>query len=88
ERARPGEPALGGFRVAALALGESAPLAGYHVDQIAWPPGTRVMALRRDGRALHVDGRTELRRGDHLTVLVPAEHADALGDLEANRVLA
>ncbi len=88
ERARPASSALGGFRVAALVLGDSASVAGYHIDQIAWPPGARVMALRRDGRALHVDGRTELQRGDHLTVLVPAEHADALSDLEANRVLA
>jgi Trk K+ transport system NAD-binding subunit len=33
-----------------------------------------------------VTGGTELRRGDRLTVLVPAEHADALTDrLSAHR---
>jgi CIC family chloride channel protein len=38
------------------------------------------MALRRAVAALPVTGDTQLRRGDRLTVLVPAEHADTLTD--------
>jgi len=86
ERARPDRPALGGFRVVTLALTGPGVLVGARIGQVDWPPNTRVLALRRDGRPVPVTGRTALARGDRLSVLVPAEHVDALTDLASDPV--
>jgi CIC family chloride channel protein len=81
---RPGPPPLArlrGYRIVDLAIrGERAPV-GRRLIDIAWPPSSIVLAIRRDGQTLTPDEATELRRDDRLTVLVAAQHADALGEL-------
>jgi CIC family chloride channel protein len=72
---------LGGYRIAALTLDGDTALAGLRIEQVEWPPSTRVVALRRCGEPVPVRGDTVVQRGDRLTVLVPAEHADGLADL-------
>jgi CIC family chloride channel protein len=88
ERARPDRPAIGGFRVVTLELTGPGPLVDSRIDQIDWPPNTRVMALRRDGHGMPVTADTTLTRGDRLTVLIPPEHADSLTDLATDRASA
>lgn len=85
EDARSEPRKLGGFRVVGLSLdgnaGADVDLAGLRISEVNWPPATRVMAIRRDEAAVPVTADTVLESGDRLSVLVPAEHADDLGDL-------
>jgi Trk K+ transport system NAD-binding subunit len=37
--------------------------------------------MRRNRETFAPNGQTELRKGDRLTVLVPAEHAETLADI-------
>jgi hypothetical protein len=76
DRARSDRRGLGGFRVIALTLNTTAPPVGDRFSEVAWPPATRLMAIRRKGRSLPVASDTLRKHGDELTVLVPAEHAD------------
>lgn len=80
DRAQPGRRGFGGFRVVALTLNTAVAPVGKQVSEVVWPPATRLMAVRREGRSLPVTGDTSLEQGDELTVLVPAEHADDLTD--------
>jgi len=59
--------------------GDRAPV-GRRVMEIAWPPSSLVVAIRRGADTFAPNGQTELRRGDRLTVLVPAGHAEGLAD--------
>ncbi|MFD2082608.1 chloride channel protein, CIC family [Actinopolymorpha cephalotaxi] len=91
EDARSEPRKLGGFRVVGLTLdgnaGADADLAGRRISEVNWPPTTRVMAIRRDDATVPVTGDTVLENGDRLSVLVPAEHADDLGDLAPRPVV-
>ena len=46
------------------------------VRDIHWPPSTLLVAIRRNRHEFTVSGDTEIRYGDRLTLLVPAEHPD------------
>jgi len=78
-----GDPLLGrlrGYRIVDLELtGDRAPV-GRRVMDIAWPPSSLVVAVRRGADTFAPNGQTALRRGDRLTVLVPARHAEGLAD--------
>ncbi len=78
-----GDPLLSrlrGYRIVDLELtGERAPV-GRRVMEIAWPPSSLVVAVRRGAGTFAPNGQTELLQGDRLTVLVPARHAEGLAD--------
>jgi CIC family chloride channel protein len=50
------------------------------LTEIPWPPSSLVLAIRRNGAGFVPTGQTQLERGDRLSVLTPAEHADSLAD--------
>jgi CIC family chloride channel protein len=68
------------YRIVDLAVTGEDPQAAQRVMDIRWPPSSLVIAIRRDGQSFVPTGQTELKRGDRLTVLVPAEHSEALVD--------
>src|SRR5579884_4304524 len=49
----------------------------------AGPASSLVVAVRRGADTFTPNGQTELRRGDRLTILVPAPQADALAEAVA-----
>jgi CIC family chloride channel protein len=71
---------LRGYRIVELDIDREPPSPSRRVVDLAWPPASLVLAIRRDSRTFEPTEQTELRRGDRLTVLVPADHADALVD--------
>jgi CIC family chloride channel protein len=71
---------LADYRIVDLELGGRQRLVGLAVGEIAWPAGSRLLAIRRDDDLIPVTGRVHLLQNDRLTVLVPADHADTLGD--------
>ncbi|HEX3828642.1 MAG TPA: chloride channel protein [Sporichthyaceae bacterium] len=71
---------LQGYRVVDLILSTDRPPAGLPVSEVAWPSGGILIALRRDGHTVEVDGSTELAVGDRLSVLVPREYSDDLDE--------
>jgi chloride channel protein, CIC family len=72
---------LRGYRILELELSASAAPVGKQLADLEWPDRSTVLALQRDGDTLEPAGDVELRSGDRLTVLVPAESADTLADL-------
>jgi Trk K+ transport system NAD-binding subunit len=58
-------------------VADDAPV-GQCVREVAWPPSSQLLGLRRDGAALTAGETTRFERGDRLTLLVPAEHADRI----------
>jgi CIC family chloride channel protein len=68
------------YRIVDLELTHDHALVGRRVKDIAWPPSTLVVAVRRGADAFTPNGQTEVQRGDRLTVLVPARFADTLAD--------
>ena len=76
---------LRAYRLVDLELTQERPPAGCDVKDVAWPPATLVVAIRRGAETFTPNGQTELRRGDRLTVLVPAAHAEHLVDLIGTR---
>jgi CIC family chloride channel protein len=79
ERSDLAEP-LGAFRVVDLELTDDRPPVGRSVVEVHWPPGSHLLALRRDGHTQAVDSHTVLASGDRLTLLVAAEQADAVAE--------
>jgi CBS domain-containing protein len=72
---------LRGYRIVDLELTRDQPPAGQRIMDVKWPPSSLVIAVRRDGETRMPTGQTTLRKGDRLTVLVPAEHAETLTDV-------
>lgn len=70
---------LRGYRVVELDLGPGRP-AGLPMRDVAWPPASLVIAIRRRRRMLVPRGDTMLEAGDRLTVLVPEAAAAGLLD--------
>jgi CIC family chloride channel protein len=72
---------LHGYRIVELDIGRNQPLAGLHLAEVAWPPGSLVIALGRGDTTFVPHGSTAIQVGDRLTVLVPAHLADSLADV-------
>ena len=72
---------LHGYRIVELDIGRNQPLAGLHLAEVVWPPGSLVIALGRGDTTFVPHGSTAIRAGDRLTVLVPADLADSLVDV-------
>jgi CIC family chloride channel protein len=71
---------LRGYRIVELDVTQSGSLVGRRVVDLAWPPHCLVLAVRREDQTFEPSEETEMCRGDRLSVLVPAEHADRLAD--------
>lgn len=71
---------LRGYRIVDLQITGDRPPARQRVSDIPWPPGSLLIAIRRDAKSFIPTGQTALEAGDRLAVLVPAEEADALGE--------
>jgi chloride channel protein, CIC family len=69
-------PRLHGFRVVDLQLAGSESPVGQRLQDLRWPPSVLLLALRRGAQVVEPGPETELRQGDHLTVLAPAGQAD------------
>jgi CBS domain-containing protein len=69
---------LRGYRLVELDIQRERGDGRRRIVDIGWPPGALVLALRRDGESFEPTEDTELRRGDRLTVLVPADRVEAL----------
>ncbi len=79
--AQPSLARLQGYRVLDLELGQDRPPVGRRVADLNLPPSTLLLAVRRGGTSFTAEADTVLRRGDRLSVLVPAEHAHRLSSL-------
>ncbi len=71
---------LGRFRAVDLELTSSMRPVGQEVREIAWPPSTLLLAVRRSGESFAPDEHTRLEKGDRLTLLVPSDKADTIAD--------
>ena len=69
---------LRGYRIIDLELATSQPPVGQAISEIAWPPGSTVLAIRRGDRSFEPDGADRLRQGDRLSLLIPNPAADQL----------
>jgi CIC family chloride channel protein len=69
---------LQGYRVVDLSLVDDSPPVGQRVGQVAWPPSSLLIGLRRHNGVVTATDDTQLAQGDRLTLLVPAEHADQI----------
>jgi CIC family chloride channel protein len=67
---------LQGYRILDLELGQDGPPVGQRVAGLRLPPSSLLLAVRRAGSSFTADADTVLRRGDRLSLLVPAEHAE------------
>jgi len=69
------------YRIVDLELTQDHAPVRRRLKDVAWPPSTLVVAIRRGADAFTPNGLTMLQRGDRLTVLVPARFADTLSDV-------
>jgi hypothetical protein len=69
---------LHGYRVVDLEVGQTAALVGQQIREVAWPPGALVVAVRRARLTFAPNGRTDLRAGDRVSILVRREDAETL----------
>lgn len=69
------------YRIIDLEISHDRPPAGQYVKDVAWPPSTLVVAIRRGPDAFTPNGMTMLQRGDRLTVLAPVKFADNLSEI-------
>jgi CIC family chloride channel protein len=72
---------LQGYRIVDLEIARQRLPAGRSLAEVAWPPGSLVIAVRRDGGTFVPDGSTTFQVGDRLTVLAPSNQAAMLADL-------
>lgn len=56
-------------------------LVGKSVAEIAWPPDTFVLSVRRGDETVFATGKTKIMRGDDLVVVTRPEGMDELGQL-------
>jgi CIC family chloride channel protein len=71
---------LGDYRVIDLELTDDHPPVGLNVTLVSWPSASHLLALRRNGEPVPVTRDTVLEKGDRLTLLVGAAHADSAAD--------
>ncbi len=64
------------YRIVDLELRDDQALAGRRIADVPWPSSSLVLAIRRGGASVVPDGQTLLRRGDRLTLLLPARQAE------------
>ena len=69
------------YRIVDLELRGAEVIAGRRIADVPWPPSSLVLAVRRGGSSFVPDGQTELRRGDRLSILLPARQAEDLDAL-------
>jgi Trk K+ transport system NAD-binding subunit len=69
------------YRIVDLEISHDRPPAGQYVKEVAWPPSTLVVAIRRGADAFTPNGMTLLQRGDRLTVLAPVRFAESLSEI-------
>jgi CIC family chloride channel protein len=78
---------LRGYRIVDLEFATPQAPVGRRIAELAWPPRSTVLALRRGEEAFEPGFAELLRQGDRLTVLVPAAEADDLVDTLAPHVV-
>ncbi|HVC86074.1 MAG TPA: chloride channel protein [Gaiellaceae bacterium] len=71
---------LRGYRIVDLELATDDPPVGRAIADLAWPPRSTILAIRRGDHAFEPKPTDRLEQGDRLTVLVPAAAADDLVD--------
>jgi CIC family chloride channel protein len=71
---------LRGYRIVDLEFATNQPPVGASIAEIAWPPRSTVLAIRRDDHSFEPEGKQRLEQGDRLTELDPAAAADTLAD--------
>ena len=64
-------------------LGGQGPIAGRAIRDVAWPQGTRILAVQRGEQQLFPDGATRLQPGDTVSALTHPSSARALRTLLA-----
>jgi len=69
------------YRIVDLELRGGEVLAGRRIAEVSWPSSSLVLAVRRGGSSFVPDGQTELRRGDRLSILLPASQANDMDAL-------
>lgn len=67
-------------------LGEETGIDGMSIGEIAWPPETLVLSVRRGDETLFATSEMRLRRDDDLVVVTRPEHMEALADLLGSRL--
>ncbi len=72
---------LQAYRIVDLELNHDRPPVGLRVMDLNLPPSSLLLAVRRHGTSFTPGKDTVLRRGDRLSVLVPADHAQHLSSL-------
>jgi CIC family chloride channel protein len=71
---------LQGYRVVDIELVGDTPPAGQRIGQVAWPPAALLIGILRDDVPLNATDDTQLTQGDRLTLLIPADQADQVGE--------
>ncbi|HEY6961077.1 MAG TPA: chloride channel protein, partial [Gaiellaceae bacterium] len=71
---------LRGYRIVDLGFAAPEPPVGIALADVAWPPGSTVIGLKRGDRSIEPSGDERIREGDCLTVLVPRAAAADLVD--------
>jgi hypothetical protein len=79
-RARTSAGAPQGYRIVEPDIDREPSSTARRVVDLAWPPASLVLAIRGASRTFEPPSRRRSSPSDRLTVLVPAEHADALVD--------
>ena len=72
---------LQGYRVIDVELAAGQHPVGSRVAEVAWPPKSLLLAIRREGEPFTATEDTRLEQGDRLSLLVPAEYADTIDEL-------
>ena len=68
---------LSGYEIVEITIGPGSPALGRRVDDIAWPPGSLIVALTHGREIIPLRNDTELHAGERVTLLAPtASHHD------------
>ena len=63
---------LGGYEIVEITITPESPALGRPVGEIAWPPGSRIVAISEGHEIVPVRDDTELRAGERIILLAPA----------------